>query len=360
VLDYPLLDFMPVQGSTWAGDVDWMNNWITNVSVLCTVAITAVMIYFAVKYRASKAPKPTSKVSHNATLETVWTVVPSIVVIYVFYIGFAVYEDMRTPPANSMEVSVTGYKWAWSFKYENGKQTTNELVVPIGEPVKLVMKSKDVIHSFFIPSMRVKEDVRADRYSFLWFEPTKLSKDEPGGVFPIFCAEYCGRDHSGMTATLKVVSKEEYNNFLYGEDINDLPPAEVGKKVYGKNCVACHSVDGSAVVGPTFKNLYGKNREFNEADAVVADENYIRESIIHSKAKIVKGYQNLMPNYEGILQDAEIDGLVAYIKTLSENAPATTTEAKATEAEAPASEKTQSDKATSVKEESPESPAKTE
>lgn len=318
MLDYPFLDYMPVQASTWAGDVDWMNNWITNVSVLCTVVITAIMLFFAINYRASKAPKPTSRVSHNATLETVWTVVPSLIVIYVFYLGFAVYEDMRTPPANSVEVGVTGYKWAWSFQYENGKKTTNELVVPIGEPVKLVMKSKDVIHSFFIPSMRVKEDVRADRYSFLWFQPTKLSKDEPGGVYPIFCAEYCGRDHSGMLATLKVVTPEEYNNFLYGEDLADLPPAEVGKATYAKQCAACHSVDGSAVVGPTFKGLYKKERQFNEGEAVIADENYLRESILYSGKKIVKGYQNLMPAYEGILQDAEVDGLIAYIKTLSD------------------------------------------
>ena len=215
MIDYPLFDFMPVQASTWAGDVDWMNNWITNISVFCTLVITGVMLYFAIKYRASKTAAPTSKVNHSITLETVWTVVPTIIVIYVFWAGFDVYREMRTPPANAIEVGVTGYKWAWNFSYETGKQSTNELVVPIGEPIKLIMKSKDVLHSLFIPAMRVKEDLRGDQYSFLWFTPTKLSIDQPNGYFHIFCAEYCGLQHSGMLGKLKVVTREEYNDYIH-------------------------------------------------------------------------------------------------------------------------------------------------
>lgn len=317
MLDYPLLDYMPVGASSWAGDVDWMNNWITNVSVLCTVIITAVMIYFAVKYRASKAPKPTTKLNHSVTLETVWTVVPSIIVIYVFYIGFVVYKDMRTPPANSIEVNVTAYRWAWNFQYENGKTSTNELVVPIGEPIRLVMKSQDVIHSMFIPSMRVKEDVRADTYSFLWFEPTRLSADQPGGVYRIFCAEYCGKEHSGMLATLKVVTREEYNDYLLdrgAEDLSQLTPVERGERLYvEKACNSCHSLDGSSGVGPSLKGLYGSMRACESGD-YKGDENYIRESILYSKQKIVKGYAGIMPAFEGQLDDQQVNDLIAFIK----------------------------------------------
>ena len=323
MLDYPFLDYMPVDASTWGADVDWMNNWITNVSVLCTVIITGVMLYFAIKYRASTHPKPTSKVNHSALLETVWTVVPSIIVIYVFYVGFVVYEDMRNPPANSVEVTVTGYRWAWAFTYENGKSTTNELVVPVDEPVRLVMKSKDVIHSFFIPAMRIKEDVRADRYSFLWFHPTITSADQPGGYFPVFCAEYCGRSHSEMLAKLRVVTREEYNDFLHdrsGEDLSKLTPVQRGEKLYiEKACNTCHSLDGSVVLGPTFKDLFGKLREFETGNSVTCDENYLKESILYSTMKIVKGFGRVMPAFEGLLKDEEVDDLVAFIKAQSES-----------------------------------------
>ena len=320
---FEFFDYMPEQASSWAAEVDWMNNWITDVSTICTVAITAVMLYFAWRYRSGKNPKPTSDIDHSQNLEIVWTVVPTIVCIYCFYIGFDLYKEMRTPPANSLEVAVQGYKWGWNFTYENGKTSSSDLVVPIGEPVKLVMKSNDVLHSFFIPSMRVKEDLRGDRYSYLWFTPTKLSAKEPTSPnekrvdkgFPIFCAEYCGLNHSGMRARLKVVSRQEYDDFLNERGAVELTPMELGQKVYTERaCNTCHSLDGSKLVGPSFKNLFGSKREFTSGDALVADENYLRESILNSQAKIVSGYAAVMPAFEGQLNESEIDALITFIK----------------------------------------------
>lgn len=309
-------DYMPEGASAWAEDIDWMNNWITDVSTICTVVITGVMLFFAYYYRASKNPRPTSDVSHNQSLEIVWTVIPTIVCVYCFYLGFDVYKDMRTPPANAVEIGVTGFRWGWNFQYESGHNSSKELVVPVGEPIKLVMKSKDVIHSFFIPNMRVKEDVRADRYSYLWFTPTKLSAHRSGGVFPIMCAEYCGTNHSGMIAGLKVVSRAEYNDFINQRSATKLTPMELGQKLYAeKACQGCHSLDGSKIIGPTFKGLFGKNRDFNDGTNQVADENYLKESILNSNKKIVSGYpKGQMPAFEGQLSDDELDALITFIK----------------------------------------------
>lgn len=312
---------MPPQATDWAVEVDWINAWITDVSIFFTVAIVAVMVYFAWKYRASVHPEPTSDVSHSPTLETVWTVVPSIIVIYVFWIGFDSYREMRTPPANPVEISVTGYKWGWNFEYASGKKASRTLTVPLGRPVRLIMKSIEstdtetaVIHSFFIPSMRVKEDVVPNRYSYLWFTPNKL------GDFHIFCAEYCGLQHSAMRGVLRVVTPEAFDDFLLDREKpqENLSPSELGKKLYiERGCNACHSIDGSRVVGPTFKALGGKNRKFEDGTEAVADENYLRESILHPKAKIVSGYPPVMPSYQGQLDDSEVAGLIAYIKSLN-------------------------------------------
>jgi len=313
---FEFFDYMPVQASSWADEIDWMNNWITDVSTICTVLITAVMLYFAIVYRSGKHSKPTSKADHNLNLEIVWTVVPTIVCFYCFYLGFDVYREMRTPPANATEIGVTGYKWGWNFTYENGKTSSKELVVPVGEPIKLVMKSKDVLHSFFIPAMRVKEDLRGDRYSYLWFTPTITSEEQKNGTFPIFCAEYCGTNHSGMRAGLKVVSRAEYNDFINERGEVKLSPLELGQKLYNERaCITCHSLDGSKVVGPTFKGLMNKERNFTGSEAIAADENYLRESILYPNKKIVSGYpENLMPSFEGQLKDKEVDALIAFIK----------------------------------------------
>jgi cytochrome c oxidase subunit 2 len=312
---FELFDYMPAQGAEWAIKIDWINNWISIVSVLCTVAIVGVMLYFGIKYRRKTDNDVTSNISHNTTIEVVWTVIPTLVCIYVFAYGFFIYKDMREPPANAMEVQVVGWKWAWQFTYPNGKKS-NELTVPIGKPVRLIMTSKDVIHSFFLPTMRVKEDVYKGNYSYLWFTPTKL------GTSHVFCAEYCGTLHSKMTTSLHVVSEQEFQDFLIdrteGEKV-ELSPAEAGKLVFEKTaCNSCHSLGEQRLIGPGLGGLLAgnKKREFEDGTDLISDENYVRESILNSKAKIVKGFAPVMPPYEGQLSDEEIAQLIAYLKTL--------------------------------------------
>ena len=303
---------MPVQASEWASRVDWLNNFITYVSIFCTLAITGVMLYFMVKYRRRSEDQKTEYITHNATLETVWTVVPTIVCIFVFIYGYLVYDEMRTPPSNAIEVGVEGQKWRWEFEYSTGKRSTAELIVPVGKPIRLVMRSKDVNHSFFIPSMRVKEDVLASTYSYLWFTPIMT------GEFPIYCTEYCGTSHSDMLATLKVVSPEVYEDFINERSQEKLLPAELGAKLFNqKGCMACHSVDGSAKVCPTLHKLFGHEVELADGSKVMADENYLESSIINPNGQLVKGFQpNMMPSFKGQLTDEELAGLNAYIKTL--------------------------------------------
>lgn len=305
------LDWMPVEASEWAGSVDRINNFITYVSVFCTIAITGVMLYFAWRYRRRTAEDKTTYITHNAMLETVWTVVPTIICVFVFAAGFKVYEDMREPPANALEINVSGRQWAWSYVYPNGKTADNDLVVPVGKPVKLIMKSTDVIHSFFVPAMRVKEDVIKSDYHYMWFTPIKTGK------FHIFCAEYCGKDHSMMTGYLNVVSEAEYIDFVNDRKVEDLPPEELGKKLYTvKGCNACHSLDGSQIIGPTFKGVFGRTEELEDGSSIVVDENYIRESILEPEKKRVKGIAARMTPYAGLVTEKEIEALIAYLKTV--------------------------------------------
>lgn len=305
------LDFMPEQATAWASQVDFINNFITYVAAFCTVAITGAMLFFAWKYRRKSPDHIGEYITHNATLETVWTVVPTLVCVFVAYYGFAVYHDMRTPPVDPVEINVEGYQWGWNYIHANGKKAAKELYVPVGKPVRLILSSRDVNHSFFLPAMRVKEDVLKGTYHYLWFTPTKT------GDFPIFCAEYCGREHSGMLGTLKVVSPEQYQDYINDRRKEELSPVQIGEQGYGQRCIACHSVDGSPRIGPSFKGLYGKTEQFEDGGSASVDDNYIRESILDPQKHVVKGYSAVkMTSFAGQLSDEELNGLIAYIKSL--------------------------------------------
>ena len=309
---FEIFDFMPEGASDWAVQVDWINNWISIVSALCTVLITGTMIYFGLKYRDKGDTKPTSSVSHNATIETIWTVVPTVIVLYVFAYGFYVYKDMREVPSNAMEIDVRAWKWNWEFTYPSGKKT-NDLTVPVGKPIKLIMTSDDVLHSLFIPAMRIKEDVRGGAYSYLWFRPNKTGK------FRIYCTEYCGTGHSSMYKTLNVVSAEVYQDFLLDRNAVELTPLELGTQLFAnKGCTACHNVaNNNRLVGPGLKGLFKtKERKFADGTSAVVDENYVSESILYPNKKIVQGYAPAMPAFEGQLNKEELRALITYLKSL--------------------------------------------
>lgn len=316
-----MFQYFPEQASDFAEKIDWLNKIVTDISVFFTVAIVGAMIYFAVKYRRRNGvDHETPHIEGSHLLEVLWTVVPTLICIVVGALGYIYYDEMRTPPANAMTVSVRGQKWFWEFEYENGKHS-RELVVPVNEPVKLLMTSSDVLHSFFIPAMRIKTDVVPGQYTYQWFRPIKT------GDYQVFCTEYCGKDHSAMLARLKVLPRGEYDRWLADkseeEALARMDRKAVGEQIYGaKNCNACHSLDGSPRVGPSFLKIFGRKEVLQDGSEITVDEEYLRSSILQPNKQIVKGYQpNQMPVFEGQLNDDQILSLIAFLKSLDGTQP---------------------------------------
>ena len=307
--------WMPVQASTFAGEVDTIFYFIYWLCVAFFILIVGATGYFAWAYRKRGDDDRTSPIRGNHQLEIIWSVIPSILLVVMFAWGFSAFMDQQKAPADAIDVSITGQKWSWTMTYENGGQDGNHLVVPVNQPIALTMHSVDVLHSFYIPAFRVKRDVIPNRYTTIWFEATEL------GTFHIFCTEYCGDLHSDMIGTVDVVTQEEYEEYLGtlqgcadGESL-----ADCGARIYTRQgCNACHSVDGSRIVGPTFQNLYGADRAFEDGTSVVADENYIRQSLMEPSSQVVEGYPPSMPTYAGRIGDDEVTALIAYIRSLSE------------------------------------------
>lgn len=309
--------WMPQGASSIAGEVDALFYFIFWASVFFFLLVVGLSIYFILKYRRREGrEEATSHVDYNIKLEIIWTVIPIILVVIVFFWGFKTYMKMQIVPKDAIEIKVTGRQWMWLFDYPNGSNSINELVVPVDQPVKLTMSSEDVIHSFYIPQFRIKQDVLPSRYTITWFEATKT------GEYDLYCAEFCGKGHSEMLATVKVVSEDQYAAFLEGAGMEGgagMPLEQVGKQVYSSRaCNTCHSIDGSSNVGPTFKNAYGHEVELADGSTITVDENYIRESILEPKAKVVKGFQPVMPTFQGLVSERQIDGVIAYLKSLSE------------------------------------------
>lgn len=307
--------WMPLDASVTTRNVDWIYHFMYWMSVISCVLILGAMVYFCIKYRAkSRAANQQAQKSadHSTVLEITWSVLPLFVVIALFVWGFKGYVDLRTPPKGAMEVRVTGQKWKWMFTYPGGF-VDDTLHVPVDRPVRMVIDSVDVLHSFFIPNFRVKMDAVPGRYTDLWFQATKT------GEFPIFCTEYCGTSHSDMLSHVVVHPPGGYEKWLSEQQnkLLSLPPEELGKLLYEKQgCAVCHSVDGTPKIGPTWKGLFGKPETFTDGTTGTADENYIRQSIVDPNAKVVQGFVPSMPTYQGKLKDVELDGIVAYIKSL--------------------------------------------
>ncbi|HKL16340.1 MAG TPA: cytochrome c oxidase subunit II [Balneolaceae bacterium] len=304
---------LPPARSTLASETDALFHFINVTSIILLVGITFAILYFAWKYRRRSEDDVTPVITHNNKLEITWSVIPLIMVMIVFGWGFSGYMNLVTPPDDAYEIRVEGASWNWRFFYDNGAVSVNELNVPVDRPIKLIMSSTDVIHSFYVPDFRVKRDVLPNRYSSIWFEATET------GQSVIFCTEYCGEQHSNMDGMVNVMSQDEFDTWLESGNAVDesVPPAERGEALVSQNgCNACHSVDGSSGVGPSFAGLWGSERTFQNAEPVTADENYIRESILESNAKILEGYDPVMPSYQGVINDQQIGDIIEYIKTL--------------------------------------------
>lgn len=306
-----------------AGEVDSVYVFITGIAVFFFLVTQGLLIYFAVKYRRKKGVKDreTPYITSNRVLEGIWIAIPTLLVMSIFAYGYKVWDDMRTPLPGAEEINVTARQWLYQFTYPSGKVAINEVRVPVGLPVEFVMTSADVIHGFFIPDMRVKQDILPGRYTYLWVQPEKV------GSFTIFCTQYCGAGHSQMLATLIVMPVDEYQAWYQAQAQAaeaGLPEASRGKALAEKfGCFACHSVDGTIKVGPTWLGLFGSTVTLSDGKTVTADENYIRESILTPGAKIVKGFQNIMPPFKGIVTDDDITAIIAYMKSLSAKGKAT-------------------------------------
>jgi cytochrome c oxidase subunit II len=308
--------FMPTQASTLAANQDALFYFIYYLCFLFFVVIVGAMILFVVKGRHKNDGRPvkTSANKGNHTLEVVWSVIPGILMVVIFGWGFKDWVKTVVPPGNAIEVRVTGQKWNWAFDYTSSGVQSAQLVVPEGQPVRLTMSSKDVIHSFYVPAFRVKRDVLPGRYTVMWFEATQR------GEFAIECTEYCGTSHSNMLSKVRVVPQEEYDQWIAdGGDLGGagVPAADLGAKLYeAKGCNACHTLDGSAKIGPSFKGLYGREAKFVDGQGYKADDTYIRQSILEPQAHVVQGYPPVMPSFQGQLNDKQIAALIEYMKTL--------------------------------------------
>ena len=309
------------------GAVDSVFLFIIGISLFFLVLITFLMIFFIIKYNKKRHKKATS-IHGNTILEIIWTIVPTIIVLFMFYLGWKGFQFMRTVPENSMTVSVTARMWSWLFEYENGVQT-DTLYVPANRPVKLLLHSQDVIHSFFIPAFRIKEDAVPGLETYLWFEAHEA------GNYDVLCAEYCGLRHSYMYTKVVALPQAEFDTW-YSEmeteieesvtqsgaesEKGDIKQVFAGKKlIRTKGCIACHSSDGSKMIGPTFQGIFGKQQIVmidGEEKEVIVDDEYLRRSILQPNLEIVKGYKALMPSQEGQISEQELVAIIQHLKEL--------------------------------------------
>lgn len=325
-------DWFKPAASTTAHHVDSLFWVITWICVVFFVLIAALMGLFIVWYRKRPGYAAQDSTHHNNALEAFWSIIPLFLVIWIFFLGFVGYLDMRTPPGDAYEIQVIAKKWNWSFIYPNGV-VSPDLHVPVSRPVKLVMSSQDVLHSLYIPAFRVKMDCVPGRYTTMWFEATEASTavDANGdgeyqsgeGGYDLLCTEYCGTSHSSMLAKVVVYEPGGFETWMKGamNVRTQGNPVEVGEKLYARRgCSQCHSIDGGdrpSNGGPSFKGHFGKMQKFTNGEEHKMDENYIRESILNPMAKIRSGYKPIMPTYQGQLNDDEIFALIAYIKNLN-------------------------------------------
>jgi len=304
--------WFPAQASRYAPEVDFLFNFILWISTVFFVVIIALMVLFIIRYRRRAGVAPEKTATHNTALELTWSILPGILLLVMFWMGAKAFIGLREPPEDSYEIAVTGQKWTWSFTYPNG-HVDPELHVPVDTPVRLVLSSDDVIHSFFVPAFRIKQDAVPGRYTKLWFNAKET------GTFQVFCAEYCGTKHSDMLTHVVVHEPGGFEKWLADSSdfLAKLPPAEAGKKIYESyGCKVCHTVDGTPGIGPSWKGVYGNKRSFTDGTSEVAEENYLRQSILEPQAKVVAGFGPVMPTFKGKLKDAEITALIEFIKTL--------------------------------------------
>lgn len=323
---------LSARSSEYAGVHDQVYMLVFWLSVVFFIVVMGPYAYFIVKYRRKPGVPAQRSVSHNTPLELTWSILPLLLLFVLFFVGFEVFISGQIAPANAETINVRGKKWNWTLAYENGAKTTEfeSLVgvdvpvyaIPAGKPIRLVMDSEDVIHSFYVPDFRKKLDVFPNRYTTMWFEAS--TKDQRHYVF---CAEYCGDQHSQMAAILHAMDPADYEQWKLDNvlKLEDMYPADAGEFLYKSHgCNACHSVDpqSTASTGPPWWNVWNRTENITGGGTVTVDENYVRESIYEPAVKVVEGFPNQMNSYQGLISPEEINLIIAYMKTLSDEGQA--------------------------------------
>lgn len=305
--DFPLL---PEAASSIARDVDAFYLGMVALSGALTLAVAVLVIVFAIKYRRRPGNEVPVEYKPFKGLEWGFIIALFLVFMGMFFVSAKMYFHSRRPPSNSLDVYVTAKQWMWKFQHVTGQSEINTLHVPKGQPVRLIMASEDVIHSFYVPAFRVKMDVLPNRYTHTWFEATKA------GTYHVFCTEYCGTSHSGMIGSIVVMEPDQFQNWLAGGSAEGSPALE-GKKLFtALACSTCH-MDTNAGRGPVLTGLYNQPVRLRDGSDVVADDNYMRESILDPSVKVVAGFEPIMPSFQGQINEAQVMQLVAYIRTLT-------------------------------------------
>ncbi|MCA9130559.1 MAG: cytochrome c oxidase subunit II [Planctomycetales bacterium] len=316
--DTPASFWFPPKASTFAEETDALYMIILWISIIFFVGIVVAMVVFVAKFRRRPGYQGDSRALHNNALEITWTVIPTIIVCFIFARGVEGYMDMMTPPPNTLDINVTASKWNWAFQYPNGA-VSDQLHVPIDQPVRLRMRSEDVLHAFYVPAFRAKTDVVPGRVNILWFEPILE------GSYDLFCAEYCGDQHSEMIKRQGVVvhKLEEYEAWVANAAKPPVNPVAHGFWLYKRHgCIACHSVtDGKRIVGPPFGKTYGKTFKNTKGQTVTFDEQYIQESVLNPQAQMREGYQTAsqMPSFLGKLSNEEIVAITSFLQSLQKD-----------------------------------------
>jgi len=301
--------FFPEQASSLAGDVDSLYFFIVAVSGFFALLVSVAVVIFAIRYRRRREHEVGAAIHGSMALEVLWSVVPLLIVMVIFAWSASVYLAISRPPRDAMDVYVVGKQWMWKVQHPEGRREINELHVPVGRPVRLTMGSEDVIHSFFIPAFRVKADVVPGRLTTMWFQATKP------GRYHLFCAEYCGTQHSGMIGWIEVMEPAAFQAWLAG-GAGEGSLASSGEKLFQElACSTCHRPDSQGR-GPVLDGLFGRPVSLQGGGVITADESYIRESIVNPQAKIVAGYQPLMPTFQGLISEEGLLQLIAYVKSL--------------------------------------------
>ncbi len=306
------IPLFPDRATAIAREVDAIYFFGLGIATIFSILVAVLVAYFAIRYRRRHHDEVGQREQAPAWLELVWSIIPLGILLFMFAWGADVYFKARRAPANAVEYYATGKQWMWKFQHPQGNREINDLHVPVGVPIKLIMTSEDVIHSFWVPEFRVKMDVLPGRYTNLWFEVDKV------GTYRLLCNEYCGAEHSLMGGRIFAMEPADYESWLAGGQ-PQTALTKTGEQVFAeKTCNTCHKNEAGAL-GPSLDGVFGNEREFADGTTVIADENYLRESILEPRAKLVKGYQALMPTFQGQVDEEELVLLIEYIKSLGQD-----------------------------------------